>query len=1539
MSQAGTRRDRSKNSDGESGVPSPENSAQSTKSASSPLRRIVFIQKVALFAGTNPKKALQLIYVSSEWRETVVDFTFDALFFDPFVKPLLQQQPPSARLTEKEKEIQQQNEKKKLEVFQQFRKVVSFVFQRVSAENKELVIRMKTFLAVLFEFVHSRNKNNDRESNDDDDNYDDDSNSVTNAGCHEEVASFLRVCSLCSFLRTDDLHDLIINHIAPRVTAIEEFGELINRFTHGNKSGAALFSNVESFSAMLTCVHRSKTSSGAVWIASSINIILHHNPSSNILLNSLPVVDAFSFIIPLVKHDGAISLISETLLKILNNNEEAQQNFATSEFLKFFLEMEKYARKGEDKTEFRKIELILLLKFLGSSTSPRELKFSVDSLPQNEKYCTAQVRDLIIAKKNLIVNAETADSVVKFLSSFSQTESRRHLLRTKEVRDLIINNIAPRVTAIYEFGELICSIVQDQQSAVLFSNVETFSAILKCFHRSKTSKDTVWIASSINNILNNNPSCNKFLNSLPVVEAFSFIIPLAEDAEAVRWISNALMKILYKNAGAQQKFSTPDFFDVFNGMEKYTTIEDSNESFQYVLGFVDPFDFSKPLVDATNSSQLKSAVDALPRHEKYFTEEVRDLLIAKKNLIVDAETADSVVKFLFSFRKDESRRPLLRTKEVQDLIITHIAPQVTAIEDFGCLICNIVQDRPSAELFCNVETFSAILKCFHRSKTSEDANWIASSIHNILRYNSSSNKLFNSLPVVEAFSFIIPLANDDDAVEWISSALQLILNNNEEAQKKFATSEFLNFFLEMEKYATTDAESEEDEEESDGHATTNEAETQFQTVELILLLKFLGSSTSPRQLKFSVDSLPQNEKCYSFRVRDLLFAKKDLIVGAATVNSVVNFLLFFGEDESLFPLFRNDDLHDLIINHIAPHVTAIDEFGLVIFNIVKDRRSAELFAKVESFSAILKCFHRSKTSDDAKSIAYSINNILLFNPSSNKLLNSLPVVEAFSFIIPLANDADAIYWISDALQLILKNNEEAQQKFRTPEFLKIFRGMEKYSTEDSNESFRSVLEFVDPFDCSKFIAVALTPFELKSAVDSLPRHQKYFTEEVRDLLIAKKDLIVDAETADSVVKFLSSFSQDASLFPLLQTEEVQDLIINNIAPHVTAIEEFGELICEIVQDRPSAKLFSNVESFSAILKCFHRSKTSNDARRIASSINNILLYNPSSNNLLKSLPVVEAFSFIIPLAEDDEAVYWISHALKKILSNSGEAHQKFGTPEFFEIFKGMENHATSDYSKMPFRSVLGFVDLFDYSKPLANATNSSQLKSAVDALLRHEKYFSSRVRDLIITKKDLIVDAETADSVVRFLFSFSQDKSRRHLLQTKEVQDLTINHIAPHVTAIAHFGGLICNITNQNEPAAELYSNVESFTAILNCFHHSKTSDDAKWIATSINNILYVNPSSKTLLNSLPVVEAFSFIIPLANNGDAVDLIARALLSILNNNNHEARKKFATPEFLKIFKGMEQHATGIGVSAPIIFVGLYGGTETPFNIVFNILDR
>jgi hypothetical protein len=74
------------------------------------------------------------------------------------------------------------------------------------------------------------------------------------------------------------------------------------------------------------------------------------------------------------------------------------------------------------------------------------------------------------------------------------------------------------------------------------------------------------------------------------------------------------MKILEDNEELQKKFGTPEFFKIFQGMEKCATTDDSKTSFLSAFGFVDPTDFSKLLANATNSFQLKFAVDSLPRN-------------------------------------------------------------------------------------------------------------------------------------------------------------------------------------------------------------------------------------------------------------------------------------------------------------------------------------------------------------------------------------------------------------------------------------------------------------------------------------------------------------------------------------------------------------------------------------------------------------------------------------------------------------------------------------------------------------------------------------------------------------------------------------------------------------------------------------------------------------------------------------------------------------------------------------------------------------
>src|SRR3989338_799836 len=196
---------------------------------------------------------------------------------------------------------------------------------------------------------------------------------------------------------------------------------------------------------------------------------------------------------------------------------------------------------------------------LKKAENSAQFKAAVDGIGCEWKYFS-EARDVILQQQNLIVDAPTADAVVSFLRKFS--EIPRDPLRTAEIRDLIVDVLAPKISAgesVEKLGRTICNIVQNKPAGELYSNRKSFSAILDCFHRAPTAESAFVIPGSINNICNSNPGANKILNDLPVVEACCAIIPYATTDDSVRWISDFIDEILTDNEPASKMFGTPAF--------------------------------------------------------------------------------------------------------------------------------------------------------------------------------------------------------------------------------------------------------------------------------------------------------------------------------------------------------------------------------------------------------------------------------------------------------------------------------------------------------------------------------------------------------------------------------------------------------------------------------------------------------------------------------------------------------------------------------------------------------------------------------------------------------------------------------------------------------------------------------------------------------------------------------------------------------------------------------------------------------------------
>ena len=210
------------------------------------------------------------------------------------------------------------------------------------------------------------------------------------------------------------------------------------------------------------------------------------------------------------------------------------------------------------------------------------------------------------------------------------------------------------------------------------------------------------------------------------------------------------------------------------------------------------------LKNAENSAQLKAAAEIITCDRKYFTTEILNAILQKQNLIVDVPSANAVVSFLREFSRSANFK-LLRTAEIRDLIIDVLASKISSghpVEMLGLTICGMVFMNPrAAELYSSRKSFSTILDCFHRATTAESVREIAMSINDICYYNSGVNKILNDLPVVEAYSAIIPRATTDASVWAISHSIQTLLKNNEPIRNDFGTVAFLERFRSIEKYA------------------------------------------------------------------------------------------------------------------------------------------------------------------------------------------------------------------------------------------------------------------------------------------------------------------------------------------------------------------------------------------------------------------------------------------------------------------------------------------------------------------------------------------------------------------------------------------------------------------------------------------------------------------------------------------------------------------------------------------------------------------
>jgi hypothetical protein len=523
-----------------------------------------------------------------------------------------------------------------------------------------------------------------------------------------------------------------------------------------------------------------------------------------------------------------------------------------------------------------------------------------------------------------------------------------------------------------------------------------------------------------------------------------------------------------------------------------------------VIGYINPFDDSKPLRDAANSSQLKSAVDSLSRKEKYFTGRVRDLLVAKKKLVVDAQTANSVMKFLLSFSRGVSLRPLLQTKEVQDLIINSIAPRVTAISEFGCLICNIVQDQQSADLFTNVESFSAILKCFHRSKTFSEGGWIVFSFFFIiLRHHPffSIIAVVVVVVVVAAFCFFF---RDEQ-----------ILSEEEITEKN------------------------------------------QNTLQEIVLPKLLVDSTSSQELTSALESIINQQYRFPSLI-DLLLQKQHLIQDEETAIVVANFIKWFGEKDS--KSIAKKEIFEMIENVLIPKFNNNNPDPIFdVFAILFTEESTRNYFSKTSF----RDFVSSSLSSAGNSLLKALDLLLSNNETAKEVFGTPEFKKLFmsdfrgdisteyNNIINLLDEA-IIKIRLESLQKIVKEHRSeiddellrklAEQGIDEHNMVHFSTELEKFGfSAEEIETWKRFVEVVMNYKPSNHGADRRDPFEARD-------HQR-LRQEHSDLRKLHQDHL---DKSNNVIADLTKDRDDINQKLDLEKKKLDDLTIKLVAEQKTS---------------------------------------------------------------------------------------------------------------------------------------------------------------------------------------------------------------------------------------------------------------------------------------------------------------------------------------------------------------------------------------------------
>lgn len=864
-------------------------------------------------------------------------------------------------------------------------------------------------------------------------------------------------------LQTPDVYNMIIFNLCPKATA--STAPLIVRAIKAlTDSPTSLFSTREAADALIFLLGQSNVESWSL-IYPCITDIIKHSPSASPFYVTPSSVSAFSSIITTNTHSIRISNFVDWMLGLFQA-EFSSEHIANESFLKTLIDAEAQSESTESKAALRRA-----IDFVHDAINCRILKSVTDA----KSFCdairkiynadvlvkSANVINVLLQKQFLIHDDAGVDFTCWFLAEFGSTPDGRSILaNSKRVHDMLIFNLAPKVTSmsLANFAYAMFQITFDESNH--FAAAPAANALLRLFSIVNEVSAAKSLVTAVFNIITHSPAAAVPHFVTPTaVAAFLAIIPRLTNDDSVRWMSKLILKIIEVDPASKLTFAKPEFFNACKEMEKFAVSDETRKKSREVSYCISFDTVSAALMNAKEARDVRAAVANLPHTDSFFIASIRDALLSKAGFIQGDRAVCEVADFLKAFSANAKSVSLLRTPTIYKFIFESLARYVAqsdSVESVATLISNLIVDNETTAHLVGVKARSGTNALLRFAGTANSVNAACLALHNIIvnAPPSTSKEIrsqFIHVTFVDAVEKIVKNITSALAVKCLTKAL-LLLVEDQEAKELFSTFSFVGHLKSCCDRASRSLSS---------VAAGWEQERLLIILETEAPIQSLIAAKTGREFSNAAAALAV-EKHFTERVmQEIVKRAPSMIESDNDAEGVCEYFEQLMHREALCSIALCDEVRDLFVDVLMP-LAAAKSFPLLtspLWNLSYYKN--DFFLDPKAVKEIFRLFHLVADDDQAYSVLKPIEFMLRAVPKDAMEYHYScedVAVPAFAAVAHRCTSEKSVRKLCDVLKIIFKRHGAHFVSFRQQPFVDRMKALR--SVVEKSEEHSKVLEEV-----------------------------------------------------------------------------------------------------------------------------------------------------------------------------------------------------------------------------------------------------------------------------------------------------------------------------------------------------------------------------------------------------------------------------------------------------------------------------------------------